>query len=46
MKTFEIYWNDLTSECQQRLYKFLGNENGNYDVFSLATLEVEEEDQL
>ena len=43
MKTFEIFWDDLTPEAQQRLYEFLGGENGNYDVFPIATLEVEEE---
>ena len=43
MKTFEIYWGDLTEECQKRLEEFLGGENGNYDVLPLATLEIEEE---
>jgi len=42
-KTFEIYWSDLTEECQKRLYEFLGNENGNYDVFPFATLYREDE---
>ena len=40
--TFEIFWQDLTPECQERLYKFLGGENGNYDVFPIAVLETEE----
>lgn len=44
MKTFKLYWKDLTPECQARLYEFLGNENGNYDVLPLATLEVEDEE--
>ena len=39
-KIFEFYWNDLTDECKKRLYKFLGNENGNYDAFPFATLEI------
>lgn len=39
--TFEIYWNDLTPECQARLFEFLGGENGNYDVFPIVTLEKE-----
>lgn len=43
MKTFEIYWDDLTEECQRRLEEFLGGENGNYDVLPLATLKIEEE---
>ena len=43
METFEIYWDDLTEECKAKLYKFLGNENGNYDTFPIVTLEKEEE---
>ena len=43
-KTFEFYWNDLTEECQKRLFEFLGGENGNYDVFPLATLTIDKEE--
>ena len=41
---FEIYWEDLTPECQKRLTEFIGD-NGNYDVFPIATVhrDVEEE---
>ena len=39
-KTFDIYWKDLTDEAQAELFKLLG-ENGNYDVFPLATLQIE-----
>jgi len=42
MKEYKIYWNDLTEETQKELYKFLGDEDGNYDVFPIATIEVEE----
>lgn len=42
-KTFEIYWQDLTPKAQQELFDFLGGENGNYDVFPIATLEIESE---
>ena len=44
-KTFEIYWQDLTEECQKKLYEFLGGENGNYDVIPLAILgeEIDED---
>ena len=42
-KEFEFYWQDLTEECQKRLEEFLGGENGNYEVFPFATLEIEEE---
>lgn len=39
MKTFEIYWDNLTEETQKELYKFLGDENGNYDIFPIAMIE-------
>ena len=42
-KTFEFYWKDLTPECQERLYAFLGGENGNYDYIPFATLTIEKE---
>ena len=42
-KYFEIFWGDLTPEAQKRLYEFLGGENGNYDVFPIATIEQEDE---
>lgn len=43
MKTFEIYKQDLTPEAQARLEEFTGGDD-NYDVFPIATLEVEEEE--
>lgn len=43
IKTFEFYLDDLTPECQERFYEFLGGENGNYDVIPFATLEIEED---
>lgn len=43
MKSFEIYIQDLIPETQEKLIEFLGGENGNYDVFPLATLNIEEE---
>lgn len=43
MKIFEIYFQDLTPAKQQELIEFLGGENGNYDVFPIATLEVEDD---
>ncbi len=44
MKTLEIYKQDLTPEAQARLEEFT-NGDDNYDVFPIATLEVEEDDQ-
>lgn len=43
MKTIEIYWNDLTVAKQQEIVEVLGD-NGNYDVFPIATIEAEEEE--
>lgn len=43
MKTIEIYWQDLTAEKQAEILEMLG-ENGNYDVFPIATIEVEDEE--
>ena len=44
MRTFEIYFQYLTPDKQQELFEFLGGENGNYDVFPLVTLEIEDDD--
>ena len=33
----EIYWSDLTKEKQQEILDVLG-ENGNYDVFTIASI--------
>ena len=43
MKTIEIYLQDLTAEKQAEILETLGN-NGNYDVFPIATLEFEDEE--
>ena len=44
--TFNIYWNDLTPDCQRRLEEFLGD-NGNYDVcpITIITKEVNKNEQ-
>ena len=42
MKTVEIYWNDLTTEKQQEILEALDGDDGNYDVFPIATLEFED----
>ena len=44
----EIYFDDLTSEMQEEILQALGD-NGNYDVFPIATIEIDteaEEDTL
>ncbi len=43
MEGIDIYWNDLTEECQQRILAALGD-NGNYDVFPIATIMYGEEE--
>ena len=42
MTTIEIYWDDLSEKKQQEILNVLGN-NENYDIFPIATIEVEEE---
>ena len=45
-KTFEIFWPDLTEECQKRFSEFLGLEDGddgNYTFIPITTFEVEED---
>lgn len=44
MATIEIYWDDLTPEKQQEIFEALGGDNGNYNVFPIATLEFEDEE--
>lgn len=41
MPTIEIYFDDLTEEKQKEILDNLGD-NGNYDLFPLASLEYEE----
>ena len=44
MAQIEIYWDDLKPEKQQEILEVLG-ENVNYDVFPIAVLEFEEEQE-
>ena len=41
-KVVQLYWDDLSAEAKERLLELLG-ENGNYDVFPLAELVFENE---
>ncbi|MBA7628862.1 hypothetical protein ES703_36359 [subsurface metagenome] len=46
MKTFEIMFDDLTEEAQQRFLEFQGLEDqadGNYEVVPVAVVELEDE---
>ncbi len=38
-ENFEIYWDNLNEDTQNMLYKFLGQENGNFDTIPIATIE-------
>ena len=44
MKTFEIYFNDLTEMAQKELESIVGTEH-NYDVFPIATVDFETDDE-
>ena len=41
-KVIQLYWDDLSSSAKERLLELLGD-NGNYDVFPLAELVIENE---
>lgn len=45
-KTFEIFWTDLTEDCQKRLGEFLNLEegdDGNYTYIPITSFKIEEE---
>ena len=44
MNTLDLYWEDLTPEAQQKVLDFLGD-NGNFDVFPLCTITLEETEE-
>jgi hypothetical protein len=41
-KVVQLYWDDLSPSAKERLLELLG-ENGNFDVFPLAELVIENE---
>lgn len=41
-KVISLYWDDLSASAKERLTDILGD-NGNYDVFPLAEIEIEKE---
>ena len=43
-KHIEIYWQDLTLSKQREILQVFG-ENGNWDVFPIATIDVPTEDE-
>ena len=40
----DIYWDDLSKKAQQELLGLIGN-NGNYDVFPIASINISQEDE-
>ena len=39
----DLFWDDLSAEAQAELLKLIGD-NGNYDVFPLASINVTPEE--
>ena len=46
MTSIEIYWQDLSKEKQHELLELFDGDNHNWDVFPLATLDIEDEEQI
>ena len=44
MIQIEIYWNDLTPEKQKEIIETIGD-NNNWDVFPIATVDIEEDQE-
>lgn len=47
MINIEFYWNDLTEVKQKEIREALkmdADDNGNWDVFPMATMEIEDAD--
>lgn len=42
-KVVQLFWDDLSASAKEELLKLLGD-NGNYDVFPIAQLEFEEDE--
>ena len=42
-KVVLLFWDDLSASAKEELLKLLGD-NGNYDVFPIAQLEFEEDE--
>lgn len=42
-KVVLLFWDDLSESAKEKLLKLLGD-NGNYDIFPIAQLEFEEDE--
>ena len=40
----DIFWDDLSTEAQTELLSLIGN-NGNYDIFPIASINVSQEEE-
>ena len=44
LKTIKFYWNDLTEKKQKEIIEEIGNDDNNWDVFPITTLDIEIEE--
>jgi hypothetical protein len=44
-RVVELYIDDLSSEAQKELTALLGGDNGNFDVYPIAEIPLDEEDE-
>ena len=44
LKTIEIYWNDLTEKKQKEIVDII-DDDGNYDIYPIAIIEIEDCDE-
>lgn len=42
MKTFQIFWDDLTEEAQERLQELYDD---NIDIMPIATIDIEDDEE-
>lgn len=42
MKTFQIFWDDLTEEAQERLQEL---HDDNFDIMPIATIDIEDDEE-
>ena len=42
MQRLELFFDDLNAAGMEKVLKFCGGDNGNYDIFPLAVIETED----
>ena len=45
-KVAQVYWDDLTASVKDNLFNKLGGNNGNYDIFPVAEIQLEEKEEI